>query len=263
MKGNYHTHTTRCHHASGSDEEYVLEAIKGEIDVLGFSDHSPWKYDSDFVPRMRMTLAEFEDYYQSINVLKEKYKDQIKILIGLEAEYYPKYMKWLDEFLAKGYVDYIILGNHFKDSDEYGEYYGRIATTDSGLKSYLDSSLEAMEYEKYSYFAHPDLYMRNRTSFGEDEKKVAYAICEKAKELDLLLEYNLEGLLMNKENGILGYPYIGFWQIAAEVGNRVIIGVDAHKPSSLSDVKRFNEAKELLESMGLVVESEIPLLKDR
>ena len=27
-KNNYHTHTTRCYHASGKDEEYVKAAIK-------------------------------------------------------------------------------------------------------------------------------------------------------------------------------------------------------------------------------------------
>lgn len=36
MKTNYHTHTTRCHHATGSDEDYVLSAIKGGYQELGF-----------------------------------------------------------------------------------------------------------------------------------------------------------------------------------------------------------------------------------
>ena len=40
MKTNYHTHTTRCMHAVGSDEEYVLSAIKGGFQILGFSDHT-------------------------------------------------------------------------------------------------------------------------------------------------------------------------------------------------------------------------------
>ena len=38
-KNNYHTHTTRCYHASGKDEEYVKAAIKAGIKELGFSDH--------------------------------------------------------------------------------------------------------------------------------------------------------------------------------------------------------------------------------
>ena len=47
-KNNYHTHTTRCMHAIGQDEEYVQAAIKAGIKKLGFSDHTPWHYDSSF-----------------------------------------------------------------------------------------------------------------------------------------------------------------------------------------------------------------------
>ena len=49
MKTNYHTHTTRCMHAVGDDEDYVRSAIKGGFQELGFSDHGPWKYHTDFV----------------------------------------------------------------------------------------------------------------------------------------------------------------------------------------------------------------------
>ena len=35
-KNNYHTHTARCYHASGKDEEYVKAAIKAGIKELGF-----------------------------------------------------------------------------------------------------------------------------------------------------------------------------------------------------------------------------------
>ena len=41
MKTNYHSHTSRCFHATGEDEQYVLEAIKNNYDVIGFSDHMP------------------------------------------------------------------------------------------------------------------------------------------------------------------------------------------------------------------------------
>ena len=61
-KCNYHTHTSRCMHAQGLDEEYVLSAIKGGYQVLGFSDHTPWKYHSSYVSHMRMPLSEFESY---------------------------------------------------------------------------------------------------------------------------------------------------------------------------------------------------------
>ncbi len=82
MKVNYHTHTKRCKHAVGEDEEYVLAAIKGGFKVLGFSDHTPWAYKSDFVPRIRMTMDQFGEYCASIHALKEKYADQTKIIIS-------------------------------------------------------------------------------------------------------------------------------------------------------------------------------------
>ena len=41
MKNNYHTHTTRCFHAVGQDEDYVRAAIDGGFDLLGFADHAP------------------------------------------------------------------------------------------------------------------------------------------------------------------------------------------------------------------------------
>ena len=46
MKTNFHTHTARCGHASGRDEEYVQSAIRGGYQVLGFADHSPWQFAS-------------------------------------------------------------------------------------------------------------------------------------------------------------------------------------------------------------------------
>ena len=97
MKTNYHTHTARCMHATGSDEDYVLSAIKGGYQELGFSDHTPWKYHTDYVADMRMLPEELPGYVESLRSLREKYQDQISIKIGLECEYFPAYIHWLKE----------------------------------------------------------------------------------------------------------------------------------------------------------------------
>lgn len=89
MKTNYHTHTTRCMHATGDDEDYVLSAIKGGYRILGFSDHTPWKYRTDYVADMRMLPEELPGYVESLKTLREKYHDRIDIRIGLECEYFP------------------------------------------------------------------------------------------------------------------------------------------------------------------------------
>ena len=72
---NYHTHTKRCGHAVGEDEEYVLQAIKLGIKKLGFSDHVilPEGFEQ---PGIRGSSTQLEDYLNSVKYLKEKYKDQ-------------------------------------------------------------------------------------------------------------------------------------------------------------------------------------------
>ena len=54
---NFHTHTTRCNHAAGEDRQYVEEAIKGGLKVLGFSDHSPYFFLGDYYSTFRMKRA--------------------------------------------------------------------------------------------------------------------------------------------------------------------------------------------------------------
>ena len=69
---NYHTHTKRCGHAYGEDEDFVLSAIKYGIKELGFSDHISFKNIS--APYMRQDRSMLSDYISSISHLKEKYK---------------------------------------------------------------------------------------------------------------------------------------------------------------------------------------------
>ena len=88
---NYHTHTRRCQHAIDSEEDYILSAIQSGYTELGFSDHTPWIYDSSFHPTMRMEAYEIDDYVSTLLKLKEKYKNPISIYLGLECAYFEKY----------------------------------------------------------------------------------------------------------------------------------------------------------------------------
>ena len=90
MLTNYHTHTTRCGHAEGTEEEYIFTALRCGFKVLGFSDHTPWAYATPgFVSRIRMLPSQLDDYVLTLRGLREKYADKLHIRIGLEAEYFP------------------------------------------------------------------------------------------------------------------------------------------------------------------------------
>ena len=40
MRTNYHTHTYRCHHASGTEEDYIIEGIAN----IGFTNTTQSNY---------------------------------------------------------------------------------------------------------------------------------------------------------------------------------------------------------------------------
>ena len=73
----YHSHTKRCGHASGEDEEIVLAAINHGVKVLCMTDHSPIPNQEQ--EGIRMKNEELDEYVETWTKLKEKYKDQIEI----------------------------------------------------------------------------------------------------------------------------------------------------------------------------------------
>ena len=104
---NFHTHTSRCHHAFGNDEEFVRTAIQNGFEVLGFSDHACWKYDSDFVAHMRMKLDEFDDYKDKVNIIVVFSKsgsslDKVKEYTTKNGYTYPTYYD-ADGTIARGF----------------------------------------------------------------------------------------------------------------------------------------------------------------
>lgn len=256
---NYHMHTKRCKHAYGSDEDYVKEAIKNGYTSIGFSDHSVWKYKSICPSRIRMELNEFQDYKESVLSLKEKYKDQIEILFGMEVEYFPDYMNWMKKFIVQEDLDYIILANHFYQSEETGIYYGHCDK--EFVDSYFDQCIEGMKTGIYSYLAHPELIMRNEyLSWNKEIEDRFTEVCLTAKEFDLPLEYNVLGLQYNLKYHCECYPHHNFWQLAKEIGNKVIIGMDAHQPSDLSE-ELYNRAYKNLRVLGIEPIQSIELKK--
>ena len=165
QKTNFHTHTARCGHASGEDEQYVRSAIRGGYRVLGFSDHTPWSYASDFVSPIRMPLDALPDYVRSVRSLQRRFAGRIELRLGLECEYFEDYMPWLRDTIREYRLDYVIFGNHFYRTDERYPYFGSDTRSAEMLDLYAESAIRGMETGLYAYLAHPDLFMRSYGRF--------------------------------------------------------------------------------------------------
>lgn len=252
-KVNYHTHTPRCKHALGSEETYIQAAVEAGITDLGFSDHCPYQEDSS----MRMSLSEFPSYVRTLQTLKEKYKDHIRIYIGLECEYFPRHIDFIQNLVKQYELDYIILGHHFY-RDEDGHYFGYQTNDKDILHQYVEEAIKAVSTGMYSYLAHPDL-IHFKPTHSDIYNQEMRCLCEACKDYGVPLEFNLLGYRTHRWYPEMNY----FWPIVAEVGNEVIIGYDAHEPNSLGDDKAYMEAVAFLQDLHINIIDEIPLHKIR
>ena len=97
---DYHIHSIYC---DGNDtpEQMVVTAIEKGFKILGFSSHKYYEGDENNLP----------DYCKEVNRLKEKYKNDIDILLGIEQDYFST--EPTDRF------DYVIGSVHYlKEKDE-------------------------------------------------------------------------------------------------------------------------------------------------
>ena len=245
MRANYHTHTYRCGHAVGTERDYVRQAVDDGLEILGFSDHTPYEFDRPgAIPNVRMAPEELDGYVSSLLALREEYAGQIALYVGLEAEYYPALFPRLLERLRARPVDYLILGQHFL-GNEIGEPYSGRATEDKAvLDRYVSQSIEGMQTGCFTYFAHPDLI--RFTGDGAEYARQMRRLCRAAKDCALPLECNLLGLREGRN-----YPDERFWRIAAEEGNAVILGCDAHQPEHVRAPETEARARQMLARYGI------------
>ena len=228
MKASYHTHTYRCHHADGSDQQFVEAAIDAGLELLGFSDHMPHPHSA--ITYDRMSLEEFPEYLQSIQRLKEQYRASIEILSALECEWIADNPDFL--YKLKQQCDYLIFGNHIRLSTQV-EYDYTFYANDQALELYCQESRAALSSGLFLYFAHPDYFMFGRRNFNEACKRAAHDIAQMAVEFNIPLEINISGF--TRSHYIAGkwqapYPYPDFWQIIAQYPVKVVYGLDAHRP---------------------------------
>lgn len=255
---NYHTHTYRCGHAVGSDEEYVLEAIKEGIKILGFSDHI--SYPNLPQKGIRQDYEMLSDYLSSLEELKQKYHDEIEIHVGFEAEYFPRFDSYYHELLDKLGIEYLILGQHcyLNDNNEY-IFYNSLHNDYQNLKRYVDDVLLAMNTHLFSYIAHPDIILNSFDIIDEKVLLEMKRIVDESIKLDIPLEINVAGIRYREKGNqnLIGfisknyYPYEEFFKLVGESGAKVVIGVDAHDPKDFENTKAIEKAFALVDKYKL------------
>ena len=244
MIANYHTHTARCGHAEGTDEEYVKKALEAGFQILGFSDHTPYPFEGGYYAHIRMQPEMLADYVQSVLSLRRQYKDQIQLPLGVEIEYFSPFWNEQLAMLRDGGVEYMILGQHWCSYEEGGRYSGKLTDREELLSTYCHNICDAMQTGYLSYIAHPDLI--NFPTDTEAYQHHMTHLCREAKACGIPLEINLHGMDVGKH-----YPVRRFWELAAQEGCQVVFGSDAHIPECLLDTRFEETALAMVQELGL------------
>jgi histidinol-phosphatase (PHP family) len=154
----YHSHTARCGHARGTDEEYALAAIKGGYKILGYSDHVmlPGIHQEG----MRGDYSLLEDYKKSVRDLQGKYQKQLQIYLAFETEwYYSHFADYYRDLLSKQGFDYLLLGQHcFLMDGDRPVFYGQMKDNATALRMYTSDLIAGMHSGLFLYVCHPDLF---------------------------------------------------------------------------------------------------------
>ena len=181
---NYHTHTCLCD-GENTAEEMVQKAIELNVLELGFSGHSYTEFDKSYC----MSPEDTELYKEEITALKSKYKNKIKILLGIECDYF-------SDIPLEDY-DYIIGSVHYVEKN--GEYFS------------VDSNKEDL-IKSVNHYYNGDFY-----SFIEDYYSLVTDVYNKTKcdiigHFDLVTKYNTDSALFDTNHP----RYIAAWKAAAD-----------------------------------------------
>jgi len=228
MKIDLHNHTTLCNHADGSIEEYIKKAINTGTQYFGFSDHAPM----DFDPQYRMSFKDMDKYEKEVLQYKEKYKDEINILLGYEVDYLKGH---IDERVLNSDVDYLIGSVHF--IDEWGfdnpEFIGRYENEDIDTiwQKYFDTIENMAKSGLFDIVGHIDLIKVFKFMPKKDINIIARKALLAIKNADMTIELNVAGY---RKPITEAYPSPSLLKEIYKLGIPITFGSDAHTPEQVS-----------------------------
>ncbi len=259
LNRNFHTHTYRCKHASGDVADYCQAALENGLSVLGMSDHTAlpdhrWS-------NVRMEMEELPSYCSAIDQARVDFPE-LTIIKGMECEYADEYTSFYQDTLLGelqfdylvGAAHYIPVGNSWKSS------FGGIESA-ADLRTYANYMIQSIESGLFAFMSHPDLFGNSYLSWDQEAIAASQDIFEAASALKVPLEINGLGMRRGKVDTPQGkrnpYPWLPFWEMAADYGIEVVVNSDAHRPEDI--VGNMKEAAAIAEKFGLAF-ADLPLL---
>ncbi|MGM0415451.1 MAG: histidinol-phosphatase [Thermodesulfobacteriota bacterium] len=238
-----------CLHAQDDLEAMVQEYIRQDFAWFGVSEHMPPLYDEYRYADEReagiSSIAlqdQFGHYVETAQSLKERYRSQTPLLVGMETECYPGGLEYALELQQRYALDYIVgsvhhvRGVNFDFSPaEYAHATEVCGDIDALYCTYFDEQFEMLQYLKPAVVGHFDLirlydpdYSRRLATpavMQRIERNLAYV-----GEQRLCLDLNMRALLKGAPEPYISRPIL---EKALAMGVDILPGDDSHSVSSV------------------------------
>lgn len=215
MISNFHTHCTFCD-GSATAEEMVVAAIGKGFSALGFSSHSDM-------------VKDLPAYKAEIRRLAEKYKDNLRIFCGIEAEY--------DTLFGRGDLDYVIGSTHY-------------LTAPDGVRFAFDHSPQILADGIRDHFR-GDSAAFVKAYFAQEREMIANYDCDIIGHIDLVRKFNAKHPYFDETASWYREELVKTADAAAASGKIVEVNTGAISRGWLDDAYPSPEMRYLLRERGV------------
>ncbi len=231
---DYHVHTIYSSDSEAPVEAVINSAIDKGLTEIAFTDHV------DFDPRY--TFTDYDKYIPRMLELREKYKDKISIICGVEIGLESKWAKYINHLTGSHPFDFIIGSSHAVQTLDV--YYDRQKffgdkTKEEAYTIYFEEILKNIETcNDFCVYGHLDYITRYGTYTDNSLEYKDYAdlideILKKLINKGKGIEVNTSGFRYGIDNV---YPQKDIIKRYKELGGEIITaGSDSHKSEVVGD----------------------------
>ncbi len=252
--------TADCHlHSSFSGdsdtpmEEMIQKGIALGLTTMCFTEHMDYDYPEAPDNPGNLFLLNTDSYLYDLARFKEKYRDKIRLLFGVELGLQPHIAR-RNAAYAKSYAfDFIIGSSHVcQGRDPYYPSFFEGRSEEEAFLEYFTSILRNLEkFSNFDVYGHLDYVVRYGKNLDQNYSYEKYRdifdeILKTLLEKEKGLELNTGGI----KKGLRDFhPCMGILKRYRELGGEIItIGSDAHAPRHIAD--SFSRAAEALKACG-------------
>ncbi|NBG87905.1 histidinol-phosphatase HisJ family protein [Isachenkonia alkalipeptolytica] len=243
-----HVHSNFSPDSAAPMVDTIEESIKKGLSSICFTDH----YDLDYDGKDNDLTFDIDQYFHTLGLLKEKYRDRIDVRVGIELGLQPHLVHRYHTLFKDIPFDFILASIHSVDREDF--YSGNFFDHRSQLQAYNDYFSELKQclatYDHFQSFGHIDVIKRYGnyphtlplSSYRDILREIFTLLIEKGKGIEL----NTSGLRYG-----LGdfHPSVDILKEYKALGGELItLGSDSHVVGGTGTY--FPEALEILESLG-------------